>query len=146
MEGALAVASTWPEYPCTPIKVSHCRHLCEVSDDDAMSIIIGSTSNIALWSLLFIPSPPLPDWWLLQSQVLSQHGRSWRFVRGFKFCRTNRPQKDRTRGQPSLSNPDASRRGSFRMSLHQWNLTSQNQRGNAQMRSCKFRTFSNWTN
>ena len=22
MEGALAVASTWPEYPCTPIKVS----------------------------------------------------------------------------------------------------------------------------
>ena len=25
MEGALAVASTWPEYPCTPIKVSPSR-------------------------------------------------------------------------------------------------------------------------
>jgi len=32
-EGAMAVASTWPEYPCTPIKVRH-------NHNDSTSVVL----------------------------------------------------------------------------------------------------------
>lgn len=47
-EGALAVAATWPEYPCTPVKLEGSRSLCErisVAGPDVLSVGQGLHSQ-----------------------------------------------------------------------------------------------------
>jgi len=50
-EGALVLANTWPEYPCTPIKMDGCLHLRDrvtLAGPDVLSVSSGTISQTIL--------------------------------------------------------------------------------------------------